>query len=148
MLCLTDGVSLSVLSGHHERGFSQHVDGVDLSVVTQQQLQTLHVICVRGGVERRPAEHTHTHTHTHISCARKHLIREETLFSPGLRVCGVYDRWTEGFDQHLSRRLVIIHTETETLYMNEDYWSVFYFKISHLIQRYLLFLCNSLCVML
>lgn len=63
-MCLTDGVSLSVLSGHHERCFSQHVDGVDLSVVTQQQLQTLHVIGVRGGVERSPAEHTE-----HISSA-------------------------------------------------------------------------------
>lgn len=51
----TDGVGLAILSGHHERGSPCGVHTVDLRIVTQQQLETLHVVCEGCRVQGRPA---------------------------------------------------------------------------------------------
>lgn len=40
----TNSIGLAILSGHHQRGFPCSVNTVDLSVVAQQQLETLHVV--------------------------------------------------------------------------------------------------------
>lgn len=48
--CLTHGVGLAVLGRHHEGRFAQSVDGVHLGVVSEQQLETFHVVRVGCGV--------------------------------------------------------------------------------------------------
>lgn len=50
----TDGIGLAVLSSHHEWGFASSIHTVHLCVMTQQELQTLHVICECCSVKRSP----------------------------------------------------------------------------------------------
>lgn len=49
----TDSIGLAVLCSHHQWGFPCRIDTVDLSVVAQQQLETLDVVgegcCVQWG---------------------------------------------------------------------------------------------------
>ena len=62
MVCLegggrTDSIGLAILCCHHERGLPSGVGAVDLCVVAEQQLETLHVVREGGCVQWRPVQH-------------------------------------------------------------------------------------------
>lgn len=52
----TNSVRLAVLSSHHEWGLPCSVDTVDLSIVAQQQLETLHMVCEGRCMQGGPAQ--------------------------------------------------------------------------------------------
>ena len=51
----TNGVCLSVFCSHHERCFPRGVHRVHVSIMAEQKLQTLHMVCEGGCMERSSA---------------------------------------------------------------------------------------------